>query len=175
MTTRTGIRLVFQSSRGVELAGELVMPDSAGSHPVVVFAPGRDSDGTTPRHQALAEHLAAEGIAAFLFDVTGHDESAGTATDDTEARQVDDLRAAIAVLGALDDLDTRRVGVLGVDSGAVAALQCAARTPAIRALVLQSTKAGGAGDAVSRVTVPTLLVVSEDDEPILGWFSRHLA
>jgi predicted phosphoribosyltransferase/pimeloyl-ACP methyl ester carboxylesterase len=170
-----GMRLLFASSRGFELAGELLMPDTADPHPVVVFAHGWGSSKASPRNRAIAEALVGEGISAFLFDFTGHGESQGTLADSSEAQQADDLRAAIAVLGTLDDIDTERLGVAGASSGAAAALRCAAGRPAVRALVLRSanvageTEAGTADvlDAAARVTAPTLLVVGERDAPVL--------
>jgi putative phosphoribosyl transferase len=166
-----GMRVVFPNSRGLELAGELLMPDTAGPHPVVVVAHGRGSSKASRRDRVTAEALVAEGISTFLFDFTGHGESQGTPADSTEAQQVDDLRAAIAVLGTLDDIDTQRLGVVGAGSGAMVALRCAAHLPAVRTLVLRSAivtdEAGPAAavDVAARITAPTLLVVGERDAP----------
>ncbi|MBI2217258.1 MAG: alpha/beta fold hydrolase [Candidatus Rokubacteria bacterium] len=171
-----GMRLLFHNSRGFELAGELLMPDTAGPHPIVVFAHGWGSSKASPPNRAIAEALVAKGISAFLFDFTGHGESQGTPEDSTEAQQVDDLRAAIAALGTLDDIDTERLGIAGASSGSEAVLRCAADLPAVRALVLRSANVAGAAgaagvaaalDVAARVKAPTLLVVGERDAPVL--------
>jgi alpha-beta hydrolase superfamily lysophospholipase len=125
----------------------------------------------------VAEALRKVGVAAFLFDFTGHGESEGTPEDSTPAQQVDDLIAALDTLEGLDDVDRRRLGVVGASSGAAVAVLAATRDPRIRVLALRSPNLTGAEDAVSRVGVPALLVVGEQDEairaalaPLLGRF-----
>jgi len=63
-------------------------------------------------------------------------------------------------------VDGGRIGVVGSSSGAAVALQQAAGDPRIRALVLRSGNPAGAEAVATRVTVPTLLIVGEHDEPI---------
>ncbi len=158
------LRLSLKNSRGLRLAAQVLMPASPGPHPVVVFAHGRGSGKDSPRNRAVAEALCAAGVAALLFDLTGHGESEGTREESTLDQHVDDLRAAVEIAGTLDDLDARRLGIAGASSGAAAALRLAAESPHVRALVLRSANAEGAEDAARRVGVPTLLVVGERDE-----------
>ena len=160
------VRVLFKSSRGLALAGRLLVPASPGPHPVVVFAHGWGSGKDSPRNRAVAEALRRLGFAAFLFDFTGHGESEGTQEDSTQPQQVDDLAAAVGALDSLDEVDGRRLGVAGASSGAAVAVLAAARDRRIRALALRSPNLTGAEESVSRVTVPTLLVVGEHDEPI---------
>ncbi len=162
----TGLRVSFKNSRGLHLAGRLLLPVPAGPHPIVVFAHGRGSGKDSPRNLAVAEELRAAGYAAFLFDFTGHGESEGTDEESTPAQQIDDLGAALDVLATLDEVDGSRIGVAGSSSGAAVALLRAADDPRILALVLRSANPAGAEAAASRVTAPTLLVVGEHDEPI---------
>jgi predicted phosphoribosyltransferase/dienelactone hydrolase len=171
------MRIAFKSSTGLALAGRLLVPDTAGPHPTVVFAHGWGSGKDSPRNRAVAEALRKVGVAAFLFDFTGHGESEGTPEDSTPAQQVDDLIAALDTLEGLDDVDRRRLGVVGASSGAAVAVLAATRDPRIRVLALRSPNLTGAEDAVSRVGVPALLVVGEQDEairaalaPLLGRF-----
>ncbi len=160
------VRILFKNSRGFALAGRLLVPTSPEPHPVVVFAHGRGSGKDSPRNLTVAEALRALGFAAFLFDFTGHGESEGTPEDSTQEQQVDDLAAALDALEALDDVDGHRLGVVGASSGAAVAVLAAARDTRIRALALRSPNLTGAEDSVSRVVVPTLLVVGEHDVPI---------
>jgi cephalosporin-C deacetylase-like acetyl esterase len=160
------LRVSFKSSRGFRLAGRVLIPPSPGPHPAVVFAHGWRSSKDSPRNQAMAEALRAAGIAALLFDFTGHGESDGTLEDSTQTQQVEDLRAAFDVLEGLDEVDRGRVGVVGASSGAAVALLQAARDPRIRALALRSPNLAGAERAVGVVSAPTLLVVGEQDAPI---------
>ena len=165
-TAAGDVRVLFKNSRGLALAGRLLVPSSPGPHPIVVVAHGWGSGKDSPRNRAVAEALRALGFAAFLFDFTGHGESEGTPEDSTQDQQVDDLAAALDALEGLDEVDGGRIGALGASAGAAVALLQAARDPRIRALVLRSPNLAGAEDAVARVTVPTLLVVGERDAPI---------
>jgi putative phosphoribosyl transferase len=160
------VRVLFKNSLGFALAGRLLVPASPGPHPVVVFAHGWGSGKDSPRNRAVAEALRALGFAAFLFDFTGHGESEGTQEDSTQEQQVDDLAAALGALERLDEVDGRRLGVAGASSGAAVAILASARDRRIRALALRSPNLTGAEASVSRVSVPTLLVVGEHDEPI---------
>jgi putative phosphoribosyl transferase len=159
-------RLSFRSSKGLTLAAELLLPDARPPHPVIVFAHGWGSGKASPRNRAVAEGLRAAGFAAVLFDFTGHGESEGTPADSTPEQQVEDLDAAIGALQGVEGVDVERVGVVGASAGGAVALVRAAVDKRIRAMVLRSTNPAGTGDAADRVTVPTLLVVGERDEPI---------
>jgi dienelactone hydrolase len=161
----SGLRIAFQNSPGWQLAGRLLVPAGPGPPPVVTFAHGWGSGKDSPRNRATAEALRARGFAAFLFDFTGHGESEGTLDQSTPAQQADDLRAALNMLEALDEIDPRRMGVVGASSGAAAALLRASEDKRIRALVLRSGNPTGAEAVAPHVTVPTLLIVGELDEP----------
>lgn len=162
----SGLRLSFVNRKGLRLAGELLLPAAHGPHPVVVFAHGAGSSKASPRNRAVARALTGAGIAACLFDFTGHGESQGTSEESTLAQQVDDFRAALALLDTLDDVAPRRVGIAGSSSGAAVALRVAAGNEHVGALVLRSANPEGAESAAREVTAPTLLVVGEEDAPI---------
>lgn len=162
----SALRVVFRNSRGQALAGVLLLPSGAGPHPVVVVCHGFGSSKDSPRNRTVADALRAARFAVFLFDFTGHGESEGALEESTLAQQVDDLGAALDILETLDEVDADRTGAVGASSGAAVALVRAAADPRIRALALRSPNPTGAGDAASRVTVPTLLVVGERDAPI---------
>jgi pimeloyl-ACP methyl ester carboxylesterase len=82
----------FRNARGLRLAGTLYRADS---HAVVVMAHGFMSDRhSSGRFDQIATRLAQAGYDAFAFDFSG----CGESEDDslTAAKQVDDLRSAIA-------------------------------------------------------------------------------
>jgi len=161
-----GLRLSFKNSRGMRLIGRLVAPSGKERSPVVVFAHGWDSGKHSPHGRMIAERLVEHGIASFLVDFTGHGESEGRPDDCTVAQQTDDLAAAVDILATLDEVDSRRVGMMGLSSGAACALAVAARDSRIRALVLCSATLAGVDDAPAGVTTPTLLVLGEGGAPI---------
>lgn len=158
------LRLSFENARGLRLAGELLLPEAPGPHPVVVVAHGWAAGKGCPYDRAVAEALVGSGVAAFLFDFTGHGDSEGAPAESTPARQVDDLRAALDVLEGVDDVAAARLAVAAEGSGAGAALRLAALDRRIRALALCSPDAEGAEGDLPRVTVPTLFLVGEHDE-----------
>jgi len=159
-------RIAFTTARGFALSGRLLLPASLGPHPVVVVAHGWGSSKESPRNVAVAEALRDRGVAAFLFDFTGHGDSEGRPEDSTQEQQVHDLCAALDTLEKVDDVDTRGVAVMGASAGAAVAVLAAARDARISALALRSPNLTGAEASVSGVRVPTLLVVGEHDESI---------
>lgn len=162
----TGLRVSFRNSLGRELVGQLLVPAGGGRSPVIVFAHGWGSGKHSPHNRMIAETLLKHGIASFLLDYTGHGESESKLADCTVAQQSHDLAAAVDILATLDDVDSHRIGLIGVSSGAAAGLHAAARDTRIRALALCSATLAGADDDLPKVTTPTLLVLGEADAPI---------
>jgi pimeloyl-ACP methyl ester carboxylesterase len=72
----------------------------------------------------------------FAFDFAAHGGNAGVTT--LGYREADEVRAAIGVLAARNDVDPERFGVWGYNLGAYAALREAENDKRIRALVLDS-------------------------------------
>ena len=161
-----GLRVSFRNSRGQNLVGQLLAPAGNGRSPVIVFAHGWESGKHSPHNRIIADTLLEHGIASFLLDYTGHGESEGKPEDCTVAQQRHDLAAAVDVLATLDDVDSHRVGLIGVSSGAAGALHAAARDTRIRALALCSATLADADEDLPQVTTPTLLVLGEADAPI---------
>jgi len=161
---RTGaLRLSFES-RGRRLAGELLLPEAPGPHPVVVLAHGGAGDKAAPYDRAMGEALVAAGLAAFLFDFTGHGDSEGAPAECTGPRQAEDLRAALDVLDGVDDVTTARLGIAAEGAAAGAALRLAAEDRRVRALALSAPDTEGAETALLPATIPVLVVVEAGDE-----------
>ncbi|MDY7080818.1 MAG: alpha/beta hydrolase, partial [Halobacteria archaeon] len=57
---------------GVELEGELIVPD--GANGIVVFAHGSGSSRKSPRNNYVAEVLRERGLATLLFDLLTEEE-----------------------------------------------------------------------------------------------------
>src|SRR6266849_1318154 len=72
----------------------------------------------------------------FVFDFAAHGDNAGVTT--FGYREADEVRAAIDLLAARNDVDQARFGVWGYNLGAYAALKEAESDPRVRALVLDS-------------------------------------
>ncbi len=152
-------------------AGSLVVPD--GARGLVLFAHGSGSSRLSPRNRYVAGVLADAGLATLLVDLLTQEEE----RRDVRTRE---LRFDVELLaGRLldaaawvgDDERTRGLplGLFGASTGAGAALVAAARRPAaVRAVVSRGGRPDLAGSALAGVRAPTLLVVGERDELVLG-------
>jgi dienelactone hydrolase len=154
----------------VTLEGNLSIPD--GARGVVLFAHGSGSGRRSPRNRFVAHELVSAGLAALLIDLLTEEE------EDAE-RYTRHLRFDIGLLagrlvGATDWLAREPrtaallVGYFGASTGGGAALVAAAERPErVAAVVSRGGRPDLAGDALPRVTAPTLLIVGGDDEPVI--------
>jgi putative phosphoribosyl transferase len=161
----------------VLLEGVLAVPPHARG--IVVFAHGSGSGRHSPRNRAVADVLVEAGFGTLLLDLLTVEEEA---EDLRTARLRFDIRLlADRVIGAIDWLDADAivgdlpprlrelpVGTFGASTGAAAALIAAAERPhRVRAVVSRGGRPDLAGDALPRVTAPTLLIVGSRDIDVL--------
>jgi dienelactone hydrolase len=146
---------------------------------VVVFAHGSGSGRHSPRNRYVADELQRAGFATVLADLLTLDEEradAGTG----------EYRFAIALLAArvieVTDWALQHeptaglpIGLFGASTGAAAALVAAASRPTdVGAVVSRGGRPDLAGDALSAVTQPTLLIVGGRDPHVLELNRRAL-
>ncbi|GDX09042.1 DeoR family transcriptional regulator [Verrucomicrobiota bacterium] len=154
----------------VVLDGELAIP--TGAEGVVVFAHGSGSSRRSPRNQFVARVIRESGSATLLFDLL-------TAEEEVEDEVTGSLRFDIGLLaGRLVEVTrwlimkpvTRALGIgyFGASTGAAAALMAAAEAgDRIRAVVSRGGRPDLAGNALSRVVSPTLLIVGGLDDVVI--------
>jgi putative phosphoribosyl transferase len=171
-------RTVEIPAEGVELEGTLSLPDGAAG--VVLFAHGSGSSRHSPRNRYVAGVLREAGLATLLIDLL-------TAEEEEVDLRTRHLRFDIELLaqrlaGATDWLrrnpDTRdlRIGYFGASTGAGAALIAAAERPDDAfAVVSRGGRPDLAGEALSLVRAPTLLIVGGEDEPVIRMNEEALA
>ena len=155
---------------GVVLEGDLTVPAEAGG--IVVFAHGSGSGRFSPRNRAVASALVRAGLATLLMDLlTAEEERVDLRTRHLRfdigllARRV---VAAIDWLASDAIVKDLAVGCFGASSGAAAALVAAAERPdRVRAVVSRGGRPDLAGQALRRVTAPTLLIVGGNDLEVL--------
>jgi dienelactone hydrolase len=153
---------------GLALTGDLTVPPGATG--IVVFAHGSGSSRLSPRNRAVAEALVQDGFATLLFDLLTRDEDAA----DGAARRLrfDIPRLANRLVGAVEwvahqgALRALPIGLFGASTGAAAALIAATRT-GVRVVVSRGGRPDLAGDALSRVRCPALLIVGGADVEVL--------
>lgn len=147
-------------------------PSPPDATDIVVFAHGSGSSRHSPRNRGVAEALNDAGFATLLFDLL-------TEREDAIDARTREFRFDIPMLGerlviATDWLATRAdtaslpVGYFGASTGAAAALIAAAERQDTRAIVSRGGRPDLAGDALPRVQAPTLLIVGERDEIVIG-------
>jgi pimeloyl-ACP methyl ester carboxylesterase len=157
--------------------GDLVVPDDSCG--LVVLAHGSGSSRRSPRNGSVARALQHRGFATLLFDLL-------TSAEGGVEQQTGQLRFDIGLLAERleravgfveDDQTTARlpVGLFGASTGAPAALCVAARRPErIAAVVSRGGRPDLAGDALSAVQAPTLLIVGGQDKVVID-LNHHAA
>ncbi len=131
-------RVTFPASDGVRLSGWYV-PSRNGSAVVLVHGGGGDRQGTI-RH---ARMMAGAGYGVLMYDARGRGESAGN--ENAAGWEWDrDVRGAVSYLTARG---IHRVGLLGLSTGAEAAVTEAASDPRVKAVVADGLQGRTASDA----------------------------
>jgi putative phosphoribosyl transferase len=158
---------------GTSLEGELVVPhDAAG---LTIFAHGSGSSRFSPRNRFVAEYLQKAGVATLLMDLLtdiegGMDETTGEFRFDIGllAQRID---SAASFAKSYPETSGLRIGLFGASTGAAASLIAAAERPErYAAVVSRGGRPDLAGDALTRVVAPTLLIVGGSDSPdALRW------
>lgn len=168
----TADRLVKIPASDATIFGEIFLPDSPTG--LVLFVHGAGSGRHSPRSRKVSDALTDAGLATLLFDLL-------TPLEDAEDRWRGHLSFDIPFLAgrlmaamdwASESPMTRDlgVGVFGASTGAAAALLAAAERPLeIQAVVARGGRPDLVTDHLSHVVAPTLFIVGEKDEPVLGW------
>ncbi|MFC6084305.1 dienelactone hydrolase family protein [Sphaerisporangium aureirubrum] len=162
---------------GVALEADVVVPDPA--HGVVVFAHGSGSGRHSPRNRHVAAELQRAGLATVLMDLlTPEEETADTLV----APRFDIGLLASRLVSVTDRMATCEsltglgIGLFGGSTGAGAALVAAAERPgAVRAVVSRGGRPDLAGEHLTRVRQPTLLIVGERDPVVIDLNRAALA
>lgn len=151
------------------IEGDLAVP--AGVRGIVVFAHGSGSSRHSSRNKHVASALQASGFGTLLFDLL-------TAAEEREDERTRALRfdigllagrlvAVTAALAQEAGAAQLPIGYFGASTGAAAAIVAAAERRDVRAIVSRGGRPDLAGDALPRVTAPTLLVVGSLDREVL--------
>jgi len=148
------------------LSGSLHIPQ--GALAIVVFAHGSGSSRYSPRNQAVAEALNAQGFATLLFDLLSLHEEAD------RANVFDIPLLAQRLVDAMRWLDRDPfaggvpLGLFGASTGAAAALVAVANSgDRVGAVVSRGGRPDLAGTALSQIRTPTLLIVGGADYGVI--------
>lgn len=146
--------------------GLLGLPDKKPKG-IVLFAHGSGSSRLSPRNTMVAAALQRAGLATLLFDLLTDAEAA-------ERSNVFDIpllaeRLDLAAGWVVDAAATRDLplGFFGASTGAAAALVAAAGRRDVRAVVSRGGRPDLAGESLTQVRAPTLLIVGGADPVVL--------
>jgi len=156
---------------GVVLDADVTVPPQAQG--LVLFAHGSGSSRLSPRNRMVADRLNGVGLATVLTDLLTTDEDRVDAVT-AELRfniglLADRLTGVIDWIAEQPGLDRLPLGLFGASVGAAAALVAAAARPElVRAVVSRGGRADLAGDRLTQVSAPTLLIVGELDGRVIA-------
>lgn len=171
-----GEREVEIAAGDATLRATLAIP--ADARGLIIFAHGSGSSRHSPRNRYVAETLRNANFATLLLDLL-------TAAEEQEDRTMGHLRFDIGLLAsrlaaasswAAAERETANLpqGYFGASTGAAAALLAAAEQSTgdadgtrIAAIVSRGGRPDLAGDALERVSAPTLLIVGSLDREVL--------
>ena len=166
-STAPPTRSVRITTQGVEIDGDLVVPEAPRG--VVLFVHGSGSSRRSPRNRHVAGVLRRHGMATLLFDLL-------TTREDADARARFDIRllserleAAVRWVRGEPALKALPIGLFGASTGAAAALVVAAKqADRIAAVVSRGGRPDLAGESVlAQVRSPCLLIVGGADPEVL--------
>ena len=159
-------REVHIPAGAVRLPGTLIVP--ARCTGVVLFAHGSGSSRHSPRNRLVAEVLHRAGIGTLLFDLLSEPEARDRGNVFDIVLLGERLDQARRWLEADMEPQPPAMGYFGASTGAAAALLAEANNPhSVAAIVSRGGRPDLAGEALARVTAPTLLIVGGADYEVL--------
>jgi putative phosphoribosyl transferase len=163
-------RTVRVPTAGVLLDGDLAVPVGE-PRGIVLFAHGSGSSRHSPRNRSVAGVLQQSGWATLLLDLlTPQEEQVDLRTRELRfdvAKLANRLTGAADWLAQQDETAQLPLAVFGASTGAAAALITAAERPErVRLVISRGGRPDLAGDALTRVQAPTLLIVGERDPQV---------
>jgi len=134
----------FNSRDSIVLAGTLTLPSTSGKFPVVILITGSGPQNRNEElmgHKpflVLADHLTRNGIAVLRYDDRGVAKSKGNFSTATSADFATDVDAAVAYLKTRQDIDPKKIGLIGHSEGGLIAPMVAARNSDVNYIVLMA-------------------------------------
>lgn len=137
----------------ITLAGTLTYPKENKKYPAVVMITGsgaQNRDEEIFNHKpflVIADHLTKNGFAVLRFDDRGFGESEGNHSLATTMDFAEDVRAAVNFLKTRDEIDKRKIGLIGHSEGGMIAPIVASSSDDIAFIILMAAP-GIQGDSI---------------------------
>jgi uncharacterized protein len=132
--------VAFRASDGLELAG-WYRPSRNGAAVVVVHGGSSDRRGSMAHARMLARH----GYGVLVYEARGRGESEGS-ENNYGWNWPKDIAGALRFLRGRSDVDSARIGAVGLSTGADALIQAAARRRDVAAVVADGAAASSFED-----------------------------
>ena len=126
----------------ITLSGTLTLPSKEGDYPAVVLISGsgpQNRDEELLGHKpflVIADYLTKNGIAVLRFDDRGFGESTGDFKTATTSDFVSDVESAIKYLQSRNEIDKKKIGLIGHSEGGIIAPMVASNSNDICFIVL---------------------------------------
>ena len=103
-------------SAGLELAGQLYIPDGESGRPRAGIVVSHPAAGVKEQAAGLyADRLSREGFVTLAFDCAFQGESEGEPRGlEDPAHRIEDIKAAVSFLSMRGEVDAERISVLGI-------------------------------------------------------------
>ena len=127
---------------GITLAGTLTMPQTGNNFTAVILISG---SGAQDRNQeimghkpflVIADYLTRQGIAVLRYDDRGTAQSTGNFATATTADFATDVESAIAYLKTRNEINHRKIGLIGHSEGGVIAPMVASQSEDVAFIVM---------------------------------------
>jgi pimeloyl-ACP methyl ester carboxylesterase len=135
--------VIFENKKvGITLAGTLTLPQKDGVYPVVILISGsgpQNRDEELMGHKpflVLSDYLTRNGIAVLRYDDRGTASSQGNFETATTADLATDTEAAIEYLKTRQEIDKKKIGLIGHSEGGIIAPMVASRSNDVAFIVL---------------------------------------
>ena len=124
--------ILFENARGETLSGVLHHPVGSNPHGSAILCHGMESNKNSEKLIFLGRRLAEAGVLALRFDFAYVGESSGRFADITYSGEVEDLKAAYALVR---ERQSGKTAILGSSMGGTVALLFASMETSVAALV----------------------------------------
>ena len=161
--------ILVEHTDGHSLAGTLTVPHGDGPFPAAVLISGsgaQDRDESLLGHKpflVLADHLSRNGIAVMRYDdrgVGGSKVGNSDLSDDTSADFATDALLMAKHIAARDDIEAKRIGLIGHSEGGLIGPIAAAAEPDVVAFLVLLSGPGVPGREILIAQVQALLLAA---------------
>lgn len=160
----------------VYIDGTLTVPN----HPIglIIFAHGSGSSRFSPRNNYVAQHLNQAGFATLLLDLLLAAEDQDLENRFNISLLSSRLASAVGWAAKVESLSSLPVGLFGASTGAAATIELAGKKDFnLKGRIYALVSRGGRPDlapqsSIENVNAATLLLVGQNDEPVISYNKR---